>query len=220
MGCLRRLGCFVVVLVAVVLAWLLRDQWTPYVRRALDRPVEHAAAPAPTWESLTPEGAARAKAAVEKLGKRSGPVFANLSPGDLTAYVLTELSRQLPPSADHIEAAAFDRRLHLRADVDIRDLGDTRSLGPLAGVLGDRAQVQLGGTLEVVHPGLAEYRVESLRLHDLSIPTPMIPRILERLARGARPSGVADDALPLTVPPYIGDVRIHDGKITLYKVVT
>ena len=90
----------------------------------------------------------------------------------------------------------------------------------LADVLGDRAQVQLGGTLEVVHPGLAEYRVESLRLHDLSIPTPMIPRILERLARGPRPSGVADDALPLTVPPYIGDVRIHDGKITLYKVVT
>ncbi|MBX6331648.1 MAG: hypothetical protein IRY91_07360 [Gemmatimonadaceae bacterium] len=48
----------------------------------------------------------------------------------------------------------------------------------------------------------------------------MIPRLLARLARAPRPSGVAADALALTVPPYIADVRIHDGKITLYKVVT
>lgn len=220
MGCLKRLGCLVVLLVAAVLAWLFRDQWMPHVRRAMGRPVAQAAAPAPAWEPLTPEGAARARAAVESLGKRRGPVFANLSPGDLTAYVLEELSKQLPPSADHIEAAAFGRQLHLRAEVDIRDLGDTRALGPLADVLGDRAQVQLGGTLEVVHPGLAEYRVESLRVHDLTIPPPMIPRLLARLARAPRPSGVAADALALTVPPYIADVRIHDGKITLYKVVT
>ena len=42
---------------------------------------------------------------------------------------------------------------------------------------------------------------------------------MPEMRRGARPEGVTDDALPLVVPSYIGDVRIGQGKVTLYKSV-
>jgi hypothetical protein len=47
----------------------------------------------------------------------------------------------------------------------------------------------------------------------------MIPRLIKSYSKGARPPGIADDALPLITPVHIGDVRIRNGQITLYKVV-
>jgi len=32
-----------------------------------------------------------------------------------------------------------------------------------------------------------------------------------------RPAGLAPDGLPLVTPTYIGDVRVANGRITLYK---
>ena len=92
-------------------------------------------------------------------------------------------------------------------------------LGPLAGMLRDREPVEFGGTLDVVQPGLGEYHVKSVRIRDFSIPRPMIPRLIRSAQRGTRPPGIADDALPLQIPPYIADVRMKNGKVTLYKVV-
>jgi hypothetical protein len=37
------------------------------------------------------------------------------------------------------------------------------------------------------------------------------------MSRAERPAGVAPDGIPLKTPPYIGDVRVTDGRITLYK---
>jgi hypothetical protein len=84
-------------------------------------------------------------------------------------------------------------------------------------MLGDREPVEFGGTLELVRPGLAQYRVKVLRLRELSVPQRMIPRLLQRIARGSRPPGLAEDGLPLVVPTFIADVRIGQGRVTLYK---
>jgi hypothetical protein len=218
MGCLRSLGCLVLIVILAACAWIFRASWLPLLHRGPAQPAS-GATPAVVWQPLTPEGGARAKETVQKLGTRSGPVFANLEPGDLSAYIFQELSRQLPPSAEHIEAAVIGDELHIRADVELSDFGDTDALGPLAGVLGGRAPVQFGGTLDIVRSGLAEYQVRSLRVRDLSIPKPMIPRLLRKIEHGSRPAGVADDGLPFAAPPYLADVRIHNGKITLYKAV-
>jgi hypothetical protein len=79
--------------------------------------------------------------------------------------------------------------------------------------------VVFGGTLAIVNPGLAVYRVKELRIRDMSVPSPMISQLLRRVEHGSRPPGLADDALPMLVPDYIADVRIENGKITLYKTV-
>lgn len=221
MGCLRNLGCLVLLVVAAAAAWMFQDRWRPLLHRVHSTAPATApatpAAPSGAWQPLTPEGADRARAAVEKLGSRSGPVFANVSGADLAAYIFQELSKQLPPSAQDAEAAVIGDELHVRAAIKVDDLGGRKALGPFAAMLGDREPVEFGGSLEVVRPGLAEYHVHSLHVGQLSVPRPMIPRLLRNIERGARPQGIASDALPLMVPKWIGDARIHDGKITLYK---
>jgi hypothetical protein len=210
MGCMRRLGFLVLIFLAggAVFLWLFYER----PRRAAE-----SSTTAPVWEPLTPEGAERARAAVQLLSRPTGPVFTNISGADLAAYVFDELSRQLPPSAQQLEAAVIDDRLHVRALINISDFGGSGGLGPLASMLGDREPVEFGGILELVRPGLAQYRVKVLRLRELSVPSRMIPRLLQRVARGSRPAGLAEDGLPLEVPSFIADVRTGQGQVTLYK---
>ena len=47
----------------------------------------------------------------------------------------------------------------------------------------------------------------------------MIPRLVREIDRRPRAGGLADNALPLPVPPYVSDIRIANGKVTLYKNV-
>ena len=218
-GCFKSIGCLVVAAVIAVGGWFTRDLWTPLLRHYV-QPVATAPAHQPgTWQLATTEGAARAKAAIERLASRNGPVYANVDAGDLTAFIIQQLSHQLPPSAQNVEAMVSGDQLLVRCSVNPSDLGDLSQLGPLAQMLGDREDVQFGGTLDIVKLGLGEYHVQSFRIHDFSIPHAMIPRLLRSYAKGARPPAVADDALPLITPVHIGDVRIKNGEITLYKVV-
>jgi hypothetical protein len=220
-GCFKSIGCLVVAAVIAVGGWITRDVWMPLLHRATQH-VGTARLPAHqpgTWEPATTEGAARAKAIIEKLASRNGPVYANVEAGDLTAFIIQQLSHQLPESARNVEAMVSGDQLLVRCTLNPSDLGDLSQLGPLAQMLGSSEQVQFGGTLDIVKLGLGEYRVQSFRIHDFSIPHAMIPRLIKSYSKGARPPGVVDDALPLITPVHIGDVRIRNGQITLYKVV-
>lgn len=215
MGCLSRVGCLALIVVVALVAWITRDEWLPRV-------TGHATSTTvagPVWEPLTPQGAERSRQLLARLSRPSGPVFGNLSGGDVASYVYQSLAKQLPPSADSIEAAVIGDRLYIRASVLLQDLGGTASLGPLAGMLGDRERMEFGGTFHVVRPQLAEFQVKDIKIRDLSLPTSMIPRILRQSERGSRPEGLSPDGLPIVIPAYLGDVRIANGKVTLYKTV-
>ena len=80
LGCLRKVGCLVLLGILAAAAWFSRESWWP--RRAVEAD-STATEPAIAWEPITEEGAARARRAIEALGRRSGPVFANIRPGDL-----------------------------------------------------------------------------------------------------------------------------------------
>jgi hypothetical protein len=58
-----------------------------------------------------------------------------------------------------------------------------------------------------------------VKIGELIVPQQAIPQIVSRLSRGAQEPGVATDGIPFPIPPYIGDVRVGKGKITLYKTV-
>jgi hypothetical protein len=213
MGCFRRIGCAVALIAVCVAGWLTRDRWLPMVGW------RSVTASGPTWEPLSDAGAARARAALAKLSQARGPVFANLSGGDVASYVYRELARQLPASTDSVEAAVIGDQLHLRASVRLGELGGSAVLGPFAGMFGDRERVEFGGTFHLVRRGLAEYQIRTIRIRDFAVPAAVIPRIIKQIGRGARPEGLSPDGLPLVVPDYIGDIRITNGKITLYKNV-
>lgn len=212
-GCIRKLGCLLLILVGVV-AWLTRDRWLHYTRSTpAEAPVTI------VWEPLTEEGSRRARVAVNTLGRASGPVFVNLPPGDLASFVFTGIARQLPPSAQNVRAAVIGDKLYVKALVALKDFGGPQALGGLGGFLAERDTVTFGGNFEIVRPGLAQFRVSELKLGGLAIPQRMLPRMVSTIRRGAQVEGVTTDGLPLEIPRYVGDVRVARGRITLYKTV-
>jgi hypothetical protein len=127
------------------------------------------------------------------------------------------VARTIPASADSAEAAVIGDALYVRAVLPMREIAGTGALGPLAGLLNDRERLQLGGGFRVIRPGLSEFEVREVRLRDFKVPTGAIPRLLQQISRGNRPEGVSPNALPVTTPRGLADVRIANGRVTLYK---
>jgi len=212
-GCIRWIIILALVAVAIGAGWLLRDRWPA------NPSAEERNASATLWQPLSPEAAERARAAVQRLSSNRGPVFETLYAGDVASYIFEELARQLPRSAEDVHAAVIGERMYVMATVRLSELGGAAVLGPLASMLSERDTIRFGGVFEVVRPGLAQFRVQEIRVRDFPVPVRLIPRLLQQTRRGARPEGLSDDGLALTIPPHIGDVRIANGRVTMYKNV-
>ncbi|HEY4307021.1 MAG TPA: hypothetical protein VGM82_21295 [Gemmatimonadaceae bacterium] len=212
MGCLFRLGCLFLLVCAAIVGWFTRDRWMP--KPWLDKlspPAKVA-----MWEPLTSKGADKTRAALDRLSQPSGPVFETLSGADVASYAFRELSQRMPASADSIQARVSGEKISMRANINTSEL---KGIGAFAAMLGDREPIELTGTLRVVNPGLGEFQVQDAKVRGLSIPHAMISTLIGRVDRGPRKSGVDADAMPLPLPAYVGDIRVANGKITLYKNV-
>lgn len=213
-GCLRRLGCLVII-IAGLGAWYF---YTHLKSNDRDPASRAGAASRMVWEPLTPAAGERGKRAVESLSVQAGPVFANMTAVEAASYIFLAATRQLPASATHIQASGLNDRLRVRAEVSLKDLGGAAALGPLASIIGDRDTVQLGGRIHVLSPGWGEFIVEEMKFGQASIPRLLIPRLIGTFRKG-NTTGLSDRGLPMVIPPYISDVRIENGKVTLYKSV-
>jgi hypothetical protein len=213
MGCFARLGCLVMLVLLAVGGWLTRDRWLPKLT-GRSPATENAAS---VWQPLSPQAGIRGKRKIDELSSTTGPVFTNLSASEVASYVFLSLARAIPESADSGEAAVIGDALFVRAVLPVRDIAGTGVLGPLGGLLNDRERLQLGGTFHVIRPGLSEFQVREIKLRDFKVPAGAIPRLLQQLSRGNRPEGVSPNAIPITTSPNLGDVRIANGRVTLYK---
>ena len=212
MGCIARLGCLVVLAILGVCAWFTRDRWLP------ERFRSHAAVVAASgWQPVTDAGAERTRQALEKLSQPRGPVFQTLSAADVASLAFSELSKRMSGAADSVAARIDADRMSMRASVRTTELKGR--LGPLAGMLRDRETVELTGTFAMLRPGLGAFNVYEAKLGPIKLPQGMIPRLIKEVDRGNRPQGLPDTALPLPVPDYVSDIRIANGKVTLYKNV-
>ncbi|MFN2635806.1 MAG: hypothetical protein ABR585_02105 [Gemmatimonadaceae bacterium] len=215
-------GCFRGLLLIIVLA-LIAGVWYFYAR--VERPSVATTTGSPSltpvakeWEPLSAADAERGRVAVQSLGRQSGPVFANLTAAEAASYIFMVVAKQLPPSAKNAEASIKGDRLYVRSEVELKDFGGASALGPLGMVLGERDSVRLGGTINMLKPGLAEFLVQELKIGRIEMPSGIIPRLLSRIKR--KPvEGVSQNSLPMVMPAYISDVRIANGRITLYKSV-
>jgi hypothetical protein len=219
-GFFRRLGCVIIVIVILVAVWY----WYARVPEpsATVGPANASATATSVssgWQPLTPTDAERGQVAVQSLGRQSGPVFANLTPAQAASYIFMVLAKQLPPSARNAQASIVGDRLYVRSDVDVKDFGGAKALGPLGMLLGERDSVRFGGTINMLRPGLGEFLVQEVKLGRLEVPTALIPRLLTQMKRGKPVDGISQNGLPMVMPAYISDVRISNGKITLYKSV-
>jgi len=219
-GCLKRAGCLVIIILAVaVWYWYARVEKPAAVNTTASSTTTTATSVSSGWQPLTAADAERGQAAVLSLGRQSGPVFANLTPAEAASYIFMVVAKQLPPSAKNAEAAIIGDRLYVRSEVDLKDFGGSKSLGPIGMLLGERDSVRFGGTINMLKPGLGEFLVQEVKLGRLDVPSGLIPRLLTQMKRGKPIEGISRNGLPMVMPAYISDVRISNGKITLYKSV-
>jgi len=219
-GCFRRLGCLVLLLILAVLAWFNRDRLEAVYRKYAGDATGTLSTPAtiePGWEPITGDKATRGQTAVQSLAAPRGPAFVNLTPGEAASYIFLSVAKQLPASSEDITSSVRNDRLYVRANVALKDFGGAKALGPFGSLLGERDTVQLGGTINVLSPGSGEFQVKDVRVGSFPVPAAIIPRLVRRIRKGTMPPGIADNALPMKMPAYIGDVRIANGRITVYK---
>lgn len=209
-ACLGRLGCLVLILVAAVVAWLTRERWQPRV-------FGERGSVTVAWEPVTAAAGARAREGVASLRRSGGPAYVSLTAAEVASLLAVESGYGLPAALDSVMAAIDDDRVRLRALVPLDAIRGLDALGPLSGLLDTREPIELGGTLAVVHPGLAEFRVGSVMLADLSLPQAAIPRLLARLDPRQRPQGIAPEGIAISIPEHVGEVLVARGRVTLYR---
>lgn len=217
LGCLRRLGCLVVLLLVAGAAWLFRDEWYP---RLFGTPAPAESVVEGGWNTVTPAAAEEGKSRIAVLSTpsaRSARDSVVLSPSEAVAVVLDTLLNQLPGSNHETEATVIGDRLYVRANVALAELGRDL-LGPLGGMVGARETVLLGGTMSMLGPGVAQFRVAEVKVRDFALPTRLLPKVMQELRRGApRPEGISDDAISFQLPEGVREVKIHDGRVVLYR---
>lgn len=216
MGCMRRLGCLLVLIVLAAIAWAYRGYWLTIVP-GRSSGTATTSANEPVWEPLTPEAAARGKRAIDALNAPTGPVYANLRASEIASYAFQSSGNPFPASADSVEAAVIGDVLYLRAIVPTKAVVGSGVLGPLAGLLNEREPLSLGGSFRVVRPGLSEFQLRDIKLRQISVPPQAIPRIVQQITHGKHTDGVSDNALPVPTPRSLADVRIGNNRVTLYK---
>ncbi len=210
-GCIRRLGCLVVLLV-------IAGIWYWYAKIEPSRASRATVTGTRGWEPLSQPNALRGQRAVASLGRRGGPVFADLTASEAASYIFLAASRQqLPPSAQTASSAIIGDRLYVRTTLALNEVGAKKVLGPLAGFLSERDSVKLGGTMNVLRPGLGQFLVQEVKLGRLDVPSPLIPRLVAEIRRGVVPEEIARNGFPMPLPSYISDIRIANGHITIYK---
>jgi hypothetical protein len=209
MGCLARLGCLIMLAILAVVGWFTRSMWLPE-RFRTSAPMAEA-----TWQPVSTKGAERARAAMTKLSKSRGPVYQTVSAGDVASLALSEAAVNTNGVADSLAAKIVGDRMYMQANANMSQLKG--KLGPLGGMLQDREHVELSGSFLVVKPGMGAFVVKSARVGEVTIPEGMIPRVVDQVVRTQRPAGLPANALPLPLPGYIGDIRIANGRVNLYK---
>ena len=220
-GCLKKAGCLLVILLVLCALWywyIRAGRPTITVSTSTTSATTTGTSVASGWQPLTAADAERGRVAVQLLGRQSGPVFANMTPAEAASYIFTVAAKQLPPSAKNAETAVIGNRLYVRSDVELKDFGGAKALGPVGMLLGERDSVRFGGTINMLKPGLGEFLVQEVKLGRIEVPTTLIPRLLGQMKRKTV-VGISPNGLPMVMPSYISDVRISNGKITLYKSV-
>lgn len=214
-GCLRRAGCAVLLLVLGAAAWHWRDLWLPKAKELVT--AELPGEEVDGWQPLTRAGARRTVERVQRLRAPTGPAFVNVAAADFASYVLGAALTRLAEVDSAPVAIVHEGQLWLRTLIRLSDLGGRESLGPLSGLVNDVEPLTIAGRLEPVRNGLAQYRLTEVAIRDLKVPDLAVSRLVTRWGPPVRADGVAAEALPVELPSFVADIRLVNGRVTLYK---
>jgi hypothetical protein len=208
-GCItapfRMLGCLVLI-VALVLAYIYRDRLESEGRRLIERIQGIVPSPAGREKISSLESA---KAKVDSLnGWRADSVV--LTASEFASLVGDGMDREVRSALDSLQVELLDGEIQvsalLRTDRLPRDV-----IGPLSGMLRPTEPVEAAGPVRVTRPGAGEWRVRSFRIGDFPVPDEMVPSLV-----GHAFGDPSRKSVPVQVPKGIESVRVRPDGAILY----
>ena len=202
-----RIGCAVVLLALLALAWLYREQLGDRYRRLRGLPprarVTYVAAdssPAATQTTL------------RRLGGRGGPTTVELTAGQVGALIDELLRRTGTHAVDSVQVGLAVGEIRVRGSLDMKQI-PPNLLGPLAGALGDRESIEIGGPLSVDPIGRLLWSITSLSVKSFPFPRSTIPALVRQL----RIPGAEGNAVPVPGLTNLRDVLVTPDGVRLTR---
>ena len=205
MGCLRRVGCLVVLVVAGIGAWLARDLWWERVTGTPARAhIE--------WSGPTRDSAAMA----DRLARSRNAAWVSLDPGELATMLEAASGRVLLEP----QVAIAGDAIHVRGRLALSEVPTAGVLGPFAKLLSGEPRIEFAGRPSMAGRGTARIRVTDLRVAGVEVPGAARAALIRQLqSRGAEATdaGEGEGEIRFSVPAWLGDLRVANGKLTVYK---
>ena len=215
-GCLKgvfRLGCAVVLLGALALAWWFRAPIMATVAHWFGRstalpPVADTAVGAPT-----PSATASGQQKVTTLRRAAGPDSVVLTPNEMASLIGAGIDWSVRKMYDSLRVELQEGKLILHARLDTRAL-PPGTLGPFAGMFGEHEPLRMGGSVSITRPGMALYDITEVSLRGMEIPGPLVKQITKQMTG---PAGSTNGGIPVKVDPAVTEVKVHTTGVVLYK---
>lgn len=214
MGCLKNVlagvGCLVILLAVAVAGFFYRDRLAHLYRKVRGIPDK----PPVVYVLPIAGGAAHAETALRSLARRGGPEYVDVAPAELAALIDRQLARAPRRVFDSVAVALEegDQRVLVKGSLDVSELPQ-RLLGPLAEGLGRHEPVVAGGRLSAGPDGRLRWAVDQLVIREFPFPRSVIPAIIRSLGV----SDARDAAVPIPLPAPVGDVRVSESGVRLFR---
>jgi hypothetical protein len=213
-GCLKglfRLVGAVVILAAIALIYWFRE---PIMRTGArwfgkSQPLPSTADTA--VGAPTPSAIASGNAKLRSLGAGGGPDSVILTQNEMASLIGAGIDWNVRKMYDSLRVELQEGKLVVHARLDTRTL-PPGTLGPFAGMVGEREPLRMGGTVSIERPGTARFKIQDISLRGIEFPGPMVNSISQQMA-GASSGG----AIPLKVDPAVSDVAVHPTGVVLYR---
>jgi len=213
-GCLKgvfKLGCAAAVIGALALVWWFREPIMSTFARWFGRSQALPSVADTAVGAPTPSATASGKAKVGNLGRAAGPDSVVLTPNEVASLIGGGIDWSVRKMYDSLRVELQEGKVVIHARLDTRAL-PPGTLGPFAGMFGEREPLRMAGTLSIGRPGTALYDISEISLRGIEIPGPVVKSIAKQMA-GATSEG----AIPLKVDPAVSDVMVHPTGVVLYK---
>jgi len=211
-GCLRsiayQIGCAVVGLLLVVLAFIYREQVVAVYHKLRGNPPRSEAVYAmPTDEALR-----EARRLLDRLEERNGPAFVDLSAAHVAALI-EDAVRGAGRSLDSVAVGLLEGEIRVRGSLDMTRLPRDLLPRPLRGMVGSREPVIIGGPMGADSAGRLYLEIVKLDIANLPLPRALIARVM----REARVPGLEGTRVPLPAMRGVGDVRVMPDYVRAYR---
>jgi hypothetical protein len=214
-GCLKgigRLGCAVMLLVVIALAWWYRAPLLHTMSRYLGPhstrlpPVADTSVGAPT-----PAAVRSANDKLASLGRPDGPDSVVLTRNEMASLVGSGIDWNIRQAFDSLRVELLDGSFAVNARLDTR-IVPRDALGPLQGMLAQREPLRIAGPLAIDKPGKARWTVREISLRGFPFPPAAVTALARKIA-GAGPDG----AVTLVVNSAVSRIAIHPTGVVCYR---